>query len=157
MVDLPADATELPADTIYFDGGCSPNPGPIIVAVVCRDHALLRDLERITGGNNEAEFRAAAAALDHAAKIGMRRPVIAGDSDAVIGALAGRAAAQAGPVDAILRGLRRQRRRPRGRYLAACLARQCGGWANCGGAPGPKGGAQGCSRWSTSRLLIGRQ
>lgn len=80
-------AVPLPEDTIYFDGGCSPNPGPMMVAVVCRNDVLLRHLDGIEGGNNEAEFRAAAAALDYAAANGMRRPVIAGDSEAVVAAL----------------------------------------------------------------------
>lgn len=81
--------TPLPADTIYFDGGASPNPGPMMVAVVCGADALLLPLDGIEGGNNEAEFRAAAAALDHAAAKALRQPVIAGDSDAVIAALSG--------------------------------------------------------------------
>lgn len=83
-------ASDLPEDVIYFDGGCAPNPGPITVAVVCRADALVRRLEGVEGGNNEAEFRAAGAALDYAAANGMRRPVIAGDSDAVITAMGGR-------------------------------------------------------------------
>lgn len=80
----------LPEDTIYFDGGCSPNPGPMMVAIVCRDDKLVRQLEGVEGGNNEAEFRAAGAALDYAAVNGMRQSVIAGDSDAVIAALGAR-------------------------------------------------------------------
>ena len=74
-------------DVIYFDGGASPNPGPMLVAVVCGSDRLLLRLDGIEGGNNEAEFRAAVAALDYAAANAMRRPVIAGDSDAVIAAL----------------------------------------------------------------------
>lgn len=90
MLSVPEGVVGLPKDTIYFDGGCSPNPGLMMVAITCGDDALLRQLDGIEGGNNEAEFRAAAAALDYAAANGMRRPVIAGDSDAVVTALDGR-------------------------------------------------------------------
>lgn len=62
----------------------------MMIAVVCRNDVLMRELEELEGGNNEAEFRAAAAALDYATANGMSRPVIAGDSDAVVVAMAGR-------------------------------------------------------------------
>jgi len=75
---------------IYFDGGASPNPGPMLVAIVHGATAVLLELDGIEGGNNEAEFRAALVALDHAAANALRRPVIAGDSDAVISALRAR-------------------------------------------------------------------
>ena len=77
----------MPDPTIYFDGGASPNPGPITVAVVHGETSLMRRLDGVRGGNNEAEFRAAAAALDHAVSLGLRRPMLAGDSDAVISTL----------------------------------------------------------------------
>lgn len=73
--------------TIFFDGGVSPNPGPVLVAIVHGDTALLRRLTGVESGNNAAEFRAALAALDHAATHGLRQPTLAGDSDAVIAAL----------------------------------------------------------------------
>ncbi len=77
-------------DVIYFDGGASPNPGLMTIAVVCGGARLLLRLDGIEGGNNEAEFRAGQAALDYAAANAMHRPVIAGDSSAVIAALDGR-------------------------------------------------------------------
>ena len=72
---------------IYIDGGASPNPGPMLVAIVHGATAVQLDLDGLEGGNNQAEFRAALAAFDHAAANALCRPVIAGDSDAVISAL----------------------------------------------------------------------
>ncbi len=83
-------------DVIYFDGGASPNPGLMTVAVVCGGDRVMLQLDGLKGGNNEAEFRAARAALDYAAAHARRRPVIAGDSDAVIAALDGRRAPKKG-------------------------------------------------------------
>jgi len=78
------------ADVIFFDGGASPDPGPILIALVHGSHARLQRLDGTEGGNNQAEFRAALAALTYAAEAGLHRPTIAGDSDAVISALGSR-------------------------------------------------------------------
>lgn len=75
--------------TIFFDGGCRPNPGPMESAVVLRGRALFRDHPG-TGDNNEAEWLALLHALDLAIESGAADVLLIGDSTLVIQQASGR-------------------------------------------------------------------
>nr|WP_047170217.1 reverse transcriptase-like protein [Sphingomonas sp. Y57] len=69
--------------SIYFDGGCRPNPGPIETATVIRGVADIR--QGPEGGDNEdAEWTALLHALERAAAEGLSDIVLLGDSLSVI-------------------------------------------------------------------------
>lgn len=75
--------------SIYFDGGCRPNPGPIETATVIRGVA---DIRRSAGdGDNEdAEWTALLHALERAAAEGLSDILLLGDSLSVIRQASGR-------------------------------------------------------------------
>ncbi|KQS48862.1 MULTISPECIES: reverse transcriptase-like protein [unclassified Sphingomonas] len=69
--------------TLFFDGGCRPNPGPIECAVVRKGVAHYRhDLGN--GSNSDAEWLAAIQALEIAARNGDRDITLLGDSTLVV-------------------------------------------------------------------------
>lgn len=76
--------------TLYFDGGCRPNPGPIETAVVVRGVTHFRDAVAV-GDNNEAEWLAMLHAVDLAKSAGAEDVLLIGDSAVVIGQATGRA------------------------------------------------------------------
>ena len=68
---------------VYFDGGCSPNPGPIRVAAVLRGAVHLRN-DLGAGSSGEAEWHALLHALDVAVAAGESDLILLGDSASVI-------------------------------------------------------------------------
>ena len=69
--------------TVYFDGGCRPNPGPMETAVVVNNIVHhRRDLGR--GGSEEAEWLALLHALEIAASLGLSDILLRGDAAGVI-------------------------------------------------------------------------
>jgi ribonuclease HI len=75
--------------TLYFDGGCRPNPGPIETAVVVRGVAHIQR-NMLPGDNNEAEWLALLRAAELALAMGAEDVLFIGDSAVVIGQAAGR-------------------------------------------------------------------
>jgi ribonuclease HI len=75
--------------TLYFDGGCRPNPGPMEVAAVLRGRAFFRE-DLGTGDNNEAEWLALLHALELAIEAGATDVLLVGDSTLVIEQASGR-------------------------------------------------------------------
>jgi ribonuclease HI len=75
--------------TLFFDGGCRPNPGPMEIAVVTQGRASFRD-HLGTGDNNEAEWLALLAALEIAIEATARDVLLIGDSTVVIEQASGR-------------------------------------------------------------------
>lgn len=75
--------------TLYFDGGCRPNPGPIETAVVVRGVTHFQDAVA-NGDNNEAEWLAMLHAVDLAKSAGAQDVLLIGDSAVVIGQATGR-------------------------------------------------------------------
>lgn len=69
--------------SIYFDGGCRPNPGPIETAVVIRGVADIRH-DAGHGDNEDAEWQALLDALERATARGLSDIVVMGDSLSVI-------------------------------------------------------------------------
>lgn len=75
--------------TLYFDGGCRPNPGPIEVAVVCGGREYVRrDLG--DGDSGVAEWRALLHAVDIAVAAGAQDVLLIGDAKAIVEQAAGR-------------------------------------------------------------------
>lgn len=70
--------------TLFFDGGCRPNPGPIEVAVVACGVTYLRT-DCGNGSNNDAEWLAALDALAVARQLGAADIRLVGDSALVVG------------------------------------------------------------------------
>ena len=70
--------------TLFFDGGCRPNPGPIEIAVVARGVTYLR-VDLGDGSNNDAEWLAALHALAIARSLGAADLRLLGDSALVVG------------------------------------------------------------------------
>jgi ribonuclease HI len=72
--------------TIYFDGGCRPNPGEREIAVVfaCADPYLCYHDFVGPGTNNEAEFLALLWALDLSWQAGFTDIHVCGDSSLVV-------------------------------------------------------------------------
>lgn len=70
--------------TIFFDGGCRPNPGPIETAVVMRGVAHFQN-QLPAGDNNEAEWLALLRAAELAVGTGAQDALFVGDSALVIG------------------------------------------------------------------------
>jgi ribonuclease HI len=76
-------------DTLFFDGGCRPNPGPMEVAVVSRGRTHIRtDLGH--GDNNEAEWLALLHAVEIAKEVGATDVLLIGDSTLVVEQARGR-------------------------------------------------------------------
>jgi ribonuclease HI len=78
-------------DTIYIDGGCSGNPGPMRVALVHGD--LQKVIERGIGTNNIAEYQSLILALIYVKKIFPKLPnfyEIRSDSKLVVEQVNGR-------------------------------------------------------------------
>jgi ribonuclease HI len=82
-----------PEIKIYFDGGCSPNPGRMSSCIViCRDNEkpqalTMKDLGQ--GTNNVAEWSALIWAVIWAKDNGVQKAVIFGDSQLVINQASG--------------------------------------------------------------------
>jgi len=68
---------------VYFDGGCRPNPGPVIVAAVLRGAAYFRD-DLGDGPSGDAEWQALLNALEVALAAGETDVILLGDSASVI-------------------------------------------------------------------------
>jgi ribonuclease HI len=69
--------------TIFFDGGCRPNPGPMRAAAVARGKIYLKpDLG--PGTSEQAEWSALIHALEVAASLGARDIILAGDCRSVV-------------------------------------------------------------------------
>jgi ribonuclease HI len=75
---------------IWFDGGCRPNPGKIVTAVVAGGHVRLRT-DHGAGDNNDAEWLALLDALALARGLGVKDLVLLGDSAMVVDHARGRA------------------------------------------------------------------
>jgi ribonuclease HI len=88
----------LPAEPnyhlIYSDGASRGNPGPAAIGAVIYDpegHEVYRLARRLgTATNNEAEYRAAIAALEAALALGARRVDLRMDSELVVRQMSGR-------------------------------------------------------------------
>ena len=75
--------------TLFFDGGCRPNPGPMTTAVVVRGVTHFRDYGR-HGDNNEAEWLALLHAVELATAVGATDVLFVGDSTVVVEQARGR-------------------------------------------------------------------
>ncbi|ATE63804.1 reverse transcriptase-like protein [Rhizorhabdus dicambivorans] len=75
--------------SIWFDGGCRPNPGPIEIAVVIGGIADIRRTGE-QGDNEDAEWSALLHALDEARQRGLADIILLGDSLSVIRQAQGR-------------------------------------------------------------------
>lgn len=121
--------------TIFFDGGCRPNPGPMETAVVAGGVVRFRD-DLGVGDNNEAEWAALLEATAWAVGAGADDVLFVGDSAAVVGQASGRLRRRsahllpyAAAFDAAVAPIARVRLRlvPRSRNLAGiALARRAG-------------------------------
>jgi len=103
--------------SIYFDGGCRPNPGTIETAVVIRGAADIR-WDAGHGDNEDAEWAALLHALDRAQAEGLADIVLIGDSLSVIRQAGGRQSGRRHWLDrfaAAARGFDRLRLRHVGR------------------------------------------
>lgn len=69
--------------TLYFDGGCRPNPGAMETATVLRGVAEIRTCLG-EGDNEDAEWSAALQALERARLAGLSDILLLGDSLSVI-------------------------------------------------------------------------
>ena len=75
--------------TVFFDGGCRPNPGPIATAVVLRGRTHVRtDLG--PGDSSEAEWLALRHAVELAVADGAADMLFVGDSTLVVKQASGR-------------------------------------------------------------------
>lgn len=68
---------------VYFDGGCRPNPGPMLTAVVAGGRTFLRD-DHGAGDNNDAEWLALLHAVQVALEIDATEVTLLGDSALVV-------------------------------------------------------------------------
>lgn len=77
--------------TVWFDGACLGNPGPMGAGVVVEGGGQRRTLARHLGRgtNNQAEYEAAIAGLALALSMGARRVTLHGDSQLILKQLAG--------------------------------------------------------------------
>ena len=86
--------TEFPFYLAYSDGASRGNPGPAAAGAVIYDpegHEVHRIARRLgTATNNEAEYRAAIAALEAALALGARRLELRMDSELVARQMSGR-------------------------------------------------------------------
>jgi ribonuclease HI len=88
--DLPSRTRPTRPLKIFFDGGCSPNPGVMEIAVVAQAEThILRDLGQ--GGNDDAEWLALIHAVKLARSLGLVDYVLLGDAATVIAQASGRA------------------------------------------------------------------
>lgn len=81
--------------TLYFDGSCIPNPGPMGIGAVIDDaegKPLSQISERLegTGTNNIAEYTAIIRGMERALELGVKDLVIRGDSNLIIQQLLGK-------------------------------------------------------------------
>lgn len=90
---------------IWFDGGCRPNPGPIVTAVFTAGTAHFRH-DHAPGDNAQAEWLAALDALAMAARLGATDVILIGDSRMVITQASGKAPRVPARFDAHLAQLR---------------------------------------------------
>ena len=74
--------------SIFFDGGCRPNPGAMEIAAVARGVAYPKD-DIGVGGNEEAEWLALLHAVELARDLGAEDVEFLGDSRSVINQVAG--------------------------------------------------------------------
>ncbi|QJU59138.1 reverse transcriptase-like protein [Sphingomonas sp. AP4-R1] len=119
--------------TLFFDGGCRPNPGPMEIAAVLRGQAFFRD-DLGSGDNNEAEWLALLHALELAIAAGATDALLIGDSTLVIEQASGRWPCRSPHLQPYLEKFRslapriprlRMRQVPRSRNLAGiALARR---------------------------------
>lgn len=90
-------ASCVPHATIWFDGACLGNPGPMgagaVVTVGTQTQTVSRFLGR--GTNNVAEYEAVLAGLDLATRMGATSATLRGDSQLVLRQLQGRYAVKA--------------------------------------------------------------
>ena len=77
--------------TIFFDGACSGNPGPMGAGAVVEAGGERRVLSRAMGRgtNNEAEYHAVILGLRHALAAGADEVAVCGDSQLVLRQLEG--------------------------------------------------------------------
>lgn len=87
----------VPHATIWFDGACLGNPGPMgagaVVTVDGQTQTVSRSLGR--GTNNLAEYQAVVAGLELALRMGATSVTLRGDSQLVLRQLQGRYAVKA--------------------------------------------------------------
>jgi ribonuclease HI len=73
---------------IYTDGAAVPNPGPAALGVIIKDEhgRLIASISQRIGQatNNQAEYRAIIAALEHAISLGINRVEVHSDSELVV-------------------------------------------------------------------------
>jgi ribonuclease HI len=75
--------------TLFFDGGCRPNPGPMEVAVASHGRVSIR-VDLGDGDNNEAEWLAILHAVELAQEAGADDVLLIGDSVLVVEQARGR-------------------------------------------------------------------
>lgn len=74
---------------IWFDGGCRPNPGPMMTMVAAAGRVWHR-ADPGHGDNNDAEWLALLHAVEVARELGVTDPVLLGDSALVVDQASGR-------------------------------------------------------------------
>ena len=78
--------------TIWFDGACSGNPGPMGLGAVVQlegDRPQVLSMAKGHGTNNQAEYHAAILGLRHALAAGATDIVLTGDSQLILRQLKG--------------------------------------------------------------------
>ena len=79
---------------IHTDGAAEPNPGPAAIGATVKDEQgrlIARISQRIgQATNNQAEYRAIIAALEHAISLGVNRVEMRSDSELVVRQINGR-------------------------------------------------------------------
>lgn len=87
----------MPHATIWFDGACLGNPGPMgigaVVSLGDQTHTISKATGR--GTNNIAEYEAVLAGIDLALRLGATSVTLRGDSQLVLRQLQGRYAVKA--------------------------------------------------------------
>ncbi len=78
---------------IHTDGAAEPNPGPAAIGATVKDEQgrLIARISRRIGQatNNQAEYRAIIAALEHAISLGVNRVEMRSDSELVVKQISG--------------------------------------------------------------------
>lgn len=87
----------MPHATIWFDGACLGNPGPMGIGAVVTLGNQTQTISRATGRgtNNIAEYEAVLAGLELATRLGATSVTLHGDSQLVLRQLQGRYAVKA--------------------------------------------------------------